>query len=46
MNLMSEISNLYNLYWAEIEMNGSFDKMIRFELGHDAPSSTDFLDNA
>ena len=46
MNLMSEISNLYNLYWAEIEMNGSFDKMIRFELGHDAPSSTDFTDNA
>lgn len=45
MNLMSEISNLYNLYWAEIEMNGSFDKMIRFELGHDAPSNTDFTDN-
>lgn len=46
MNLMSEISNLYNFYWAEIEMSGSFDKMVRFELGRDAPSKTDFIDEA
>lgn len=46
MNVMSEVNNLYNLYWAEIELRGSFGKMIRFELGHDIPSDTDFKDEA
>lgn len=41
MKAMSDVGDIYNLYWAEFFMSGSFPKLRSLRLGYDGPADTD-----